>query len=108
MSVFSRTAGRSASRSGRGSAHNERDISLTDFHDFKLNDAIARALIEEKYATPTPIQAQTIPTVMAGRDVIGIAQTGTGKTAAFALPILHRLAGNPARARSTRPAASWC
>jgi len=68
---------------------------LTDFHDFRLNDAITRALIEEKYSTPTPIQAQTIPTVMAGRDVIGIAQTGTGKTAAFALPILHRLAGNP-------------
>ncbi len=68
---------------------------MTDFHDFRLNDAIARALIEEKYSTPTPIQAQTIPTVMAGRDVIGIAQTGTGKTAAFALPILHRLAGDP-------------
>ena len=68
---------------------------MTDFHDFRLNDAITRALIEEKYSTPTPIQAQTIPTVMAGRDVIGIAQTGTGKTAAFALPILHRLAGSP-------------
>jgi ATP-dependent RNA helicase RhlE len=68
---------------------------LTDFHDFRLNDAITRALVEEKYSTPTPIQAQTIPTVMAGRDVIGIAQTGTGKTAAFALPILHRLAGTP-------------
>ncbi|MGB7076035.1 MAG: DEAD/DEAH box helicase, partial [Xanthobacteraceae bacterium] len=65
---------------------------MTDFHDFKLNEAIARALTEEKYVTPTPIQAQTIPTVMSGRDVIGIAQTGTGKTAAFALPILHRLA----------------
>ena len=68
---------------------------MTDFHDFKLNDAITRALAEEKYLTPTPIQAQTIPTVMAGRDVIGIAQTGTGKTAAFALPILHHLAANP-------------
>jgi ATP-dependent RNA helicase RhlE len=68
---------------------------LTDFHDFRLNDAITRALKEEKYSTPTPIQTQTIPTVMSGRDVIGIAQTGTGKTAAFALPILHRLAGNP-------------
>ena len=68
---------------------------MTDFHDFKLNDAITRALAEEKYLTPTPIQTQTIPTVMSGRDVIGIAQTGTGKTAAFALPILHRLAGNP-------------
>jgi superfamily II DNA/RNA helicase len=69
--------------------------SLTSFHDFTLNNAITRALAEEKYLTPTPIQAQTIPTVMSGRDVIGIAQTGTGKTAAFALPILHRLAASP-------------
>jgi ATP-dependent RNA helicase RhlE len=69
--------------------------SLTSFQDFTLNDSITRALAEEKYLTPTPIQAQTIPTVMSGRDVIGIAQTGTGKTAAFALPILHRLAGSP-------------
>src|SRR5580698_2767033 len=66
-----------------------------NFQDFKLNDAILRALAEEKYTTPTPIQAQTIPTFMSGRDVIGIAQTGTGKTAAFALPILHQLAANP-------------
>jgi ATP-dependent RNA helicase RhlE len=68
---------------------------LTSFQDFKLNDAITRVLAEEKYLTPTPIQAQTIPIVMSGRDVIGIAQTGTGKTAAFALPILHRLAASP-------------
>jgi ATP-dependent RNA helicase RhlE len=68
---------------------------LTAFEDFRLDDAITRALAEEKYLTPTPIQAQTIPTVMSGRDVIGIAQTGTGKTAAFALPILHRLAASP-------------
>jgi ATP-dependent RNA helicase RhlE len=68
---------------------------MTSFHHFALNDAITRALAEEKYLTPTPIQAQTIPTVMSGRDVIGIAQTGTGKTAAFALPILNRLAGSP-------------
>ena len=60
-----------------------------------LNGAITRALTEEKYLTPTPIQSQTIPTVMSGRDVVGIAQTGTGKTAAFALPILHHLAANP-------------
>mgnify|MGYP002261011274 CR=1 FL=1 len=45
------------------------------------------------YTTPTPIQVQAIPAVMAGRDVMGLAQTGTGKTAAFALPILHRVAG---------------
>jgi ATP-dependent RNA helicase RhlE len=68
---------------------------LTHFHVFKLNDAITRALAEEKYLTPTPIQTQTIPIVMSGRDVIGIAQTGTGKTAAFALPILHHLAAQP-------------
>ncbi len=60
-----------------------------------LNEAITRALAEEKYLTPTPIQSQTIPIVMSARDVIGIAQTGTGKTAAFALPILHRLAASP-------------
>jgi len=68
---------------------------LTNFEDFKLDDAITRSLAEEKYFTPTPIQAQTIPTVMSGRDLVGIAQTGTGKTAAFALPILHHLAKNP-------------
>jgi superfamily II DNA/RNA helicase len=68
---------------------------LTSFHQLGLSDAITRALAEEKYLTPTPIQAQTIPAVLSGRDVIGIAQTGTGKTAAFALPILHRLAASP-------------
>jgi superfamily II DNA/RNA helicase len=68
---------------------------LTEFNDFRLNGAIARALAEENYTTPTPIQAQTVPTAMTGRDVVGIAQTGTGKTAAFALPILHHLAGTP-------------
>jgi ATP-dependent RNA helicase RhlE len=68
---------------------------LTNFSDFNLNDAIVKALAEEKYETPTPIQAQTIPIAMSRRDVIGIAQTGTGKTAAFALPILDRLAQQP-------------
>ncbi len=68
---------------------------MTDFHGFELNGAITRALAEEKYVTPTPIQQQTIPIVISGRDVIGIAQTGTGKTAAFALPILHRLGLDP-------------
>jgi superfamily II DNA/RNA helicase len=69
--------------------------SLTNFDDFTLSDAIMRALAEEKYLAATPIQAQTIPTVLSGRDVIGIAQTGTGKTAAFALPILQRLVACP-------------
>ena len=64
---------------------------MTSFNDFGLAEPILRALTEEKYVTPTPIQAQTIPIAMQGRDVIGIAQTGTGKTASFALPILHHL-----------------
>jgi len=71
---------------------------LTTFDDFGLTAPILRALAEEKYVTPTPIQAQTVPPALSGRDVVGIAQTGTGKTAAFALPILHQLAGKPKRA----------
>ena len=72
----------------------ERTHLLTSFQDFGLADPIARALKQENYLTPTPIQAQTIPLALAGRDVVGIAQTGTGKTAAFALPILHRILQN--------------
>ncbi|MBY0382876.1 MAG: DEAD/DEAH box helicase [Xanthobacteraceae bacterium] len=70
---------------------------MTSFQDFGLADPISRALQEENYVTPTPIQAQTIPIVLTGRDVVGIAQTGTGKTASFALPILHRLLENRVR-----------
>src|SRR6204780_621990 len=76
-------------------ARNIESSSLNSFDGFGLNDAIARAVAEEKYVSPTPIQVQTIPIVMSHRDVIGIAQTGTGKTAAFALPILHQLTANP-------------
>src|SRR3982074_684840 len=72
----------------------ERTHLLTSFQDFGLADPISRALKEENYLTPTPIQAQTIPLALTGRDVVGIAQTGTGKTAAFALPILHRILEN--------------
>ena len=64
---------------------------MTSFHDFGLAEPITRALAGENYVTPTPIQSQTIPLAASGRDVIGIAQTGTGKTAAFALPILNHL-----------------
>ncbi|MEH2479405.1 ATP-dependent RNA helicase RhlE [Nitrobacteraceae bacterium AZCC 2146] len=67
---------------------------MTSFQEFGLADPITRALKEENYTTPTPIQAQTIPIAITGKDVIGIAQTGTGKTASFALPILHRLLEN--------------
>jgi superfamily II DNA/RNA helicase len=70
---------------------------LNSFNEFGLADPILRALAEERYVTPTPIQAQTIPLLLAKRDVIGIAQTGTGKTAAFALPILNHLAANRVR-----------
>jgi ATP-dependent RNA helicase RhlE len=67
---------------------------LTNFFDLGLAAPILRALQSAGYDTPTAIQAQAIPIVLAGRDVLGIAQTGTGKTAAFALPILQRLAAN--------------
>ena len=74
---------------------NERHLSLTTFIDLGLSKPLLKALTEEGYTQPTPIQAQAIPTVLTGRDLLGIAQTGTGKTAAFALPILQRLAANP-------------
>jgi superfamily II DNA/RNA helicase len=61
------------------------------FDDFGLAEPIVRAVKELGYREPTPIQAQAIPVVMSGKDVMGAAQTGTGKTAGFALPILHRL-----------------
>jgi ATP-dependent RNA helicase RhlE len=69
----------------------------SSFQDFGLAEPISRALKEENYLTPTPIQTQTIPLAITGRDVVGIAQTGTGKTAAFALPILHRILENRIR-----------
>jgi len=61
------------------------------FTDFNFNPKVAAGVTAAGYDTPTPIQAKAIPTVLDGRDVMGLAQTGTGKTAAFALPILHRL-----------------
>jgi len=72
------------------------------FEDLGLSEPILRAVNAEGYTTPTPIQVQAIPHVLAGRDLLGCAQTGTGKTAAFALPILHRLhAAHPAHAAHT-------
>lgn len=65
---------------------------MTLFSDLGLAEPILKALADEGYTAPTPIQAKSIPPVLEGRDLLGIAQTGTGKTAAFALPILHRLA----------------
>ncbi|WP_246206296.1 DEAD/DEAH box helicase, partial [Propylenella binzhouense] len=74
---------------------------MTSFSDFGLVEPIQRALSDAQYAVPTPIQTQAIPVVLSGRDLIGIAQTGTGKTAAFALPILNRLATEPKRPERT-------
>src|SRR5438046_9224375 len=70
---------------------------LTSFQAFGLAEPITRALAEERYVTPTPIQTQAIPIILSRRDLIGIAQTGTGKTAAFALPILHHVFANRRR-----------
>jgi ATP-dependent RNA helicase RhlE len=67
---------------------------LTNFTDLGLAAPILKALQGEGYVTPTPIQTKAIPIVLTGRDLLGIAQTGTGKTAAFALPIIHRLMAN--------------
>ncbi len=69
-------------------------MTLTKFNELGLSEPILKAIAETGYETPTPIQLQAIPPVLAGKDVLGIAQTGTGKTAAFALPILHRLAAD--------------
>jgi ATP-dependent RNA helicase RhlE len=64
---------------------------VTDFISLGLEPRLLKALAHEGYTTPTPIQTQAIPHVLAGKDLLGIAQTGTGKTAGFALPILQRL-----------------
>ena len=76
-------------------AHERILITVTNFTDLGLAKPLLRALSEKGYDSPTPIQALAIPIVLSGRDLLGIAQTGTGKTAAFALPILHRLAADP-------------
>ncbi|MEY3818703.1 MAG: hypothetical protein RLZZ425_158, partial [Bacteroidota bacterium] len=65
------------------------------FQDLFLIEPILRALKDEGYTTPTPIQAQSIPILLKGIDLLGCAQTGTGKTAAFAIPIIQLLAGRP-------------
>jgi ATP-dependent RNA helicase RhlE len=74
---------------------------VTQFTDLGLAAPLLKALAAEGYSTPTPIQAQAIPIVLTGRDLVGLAQTGTGKTAAFALPILHRLSESRRHAGAT-------
>jgi ATP-dependent RNA helicase RhlE len=77
--------------------HPQPQTPLSDFHSLGLSEPLMRALVPLGYETPTPIQAQAIPHVMDGKDVLGVAQTGTGKTAAFSLPMLHRLGKQPRR-----------
>ncbi|WP_366183804.1 DEAD/DEAH box helicase [Flavobacterium ovatum] len=75
------------------------------FEDLKLSKSIQKAVYEQGYINPTPIQEQSIPLILAGNDLIGCAQTGTGKTAAFAIPIihqLHRIVGSTKKAKQIR------
>ncbi|MFV8334788.1 DEAD/DEAH box helicase [Flavobacterium sp. RSP29] len=75
------------------------------FEDLSLSKSIQRAVFEQGYLNPTPIQEQSIPIVLSGRDLIGCAQTGTGKTGAFAIPIihqLHRIVGSSKKAKQIR------
>ncbi|MFD2738614.1 DEAD/DEAH box helicase [Sulfitobacter aestuarii] len=75
---------------------------MTKFSDLNLNPKVLKAIAEAGYETPTPIQAGAIPAALQGRDVLGIAQTGTGKTASFVLPMITALARGRARARMPR------
>ncbi len=77
---------------------------MTTFADLGLSPAILKALEKTTMKVPTPIQVQAIPHIMAGRDLMGLAQTGTGKTAAFGLPLLHRILdlGHPPGPKNVR------
>ena len=75
---------------------------MKTFSDLNLNPKILQAIKEAGYTIPTPIQAGAIPAALEGRDVLGIAQTGTGKTASFTLPMVHSLSCGRARARMPR------
>ena len=73
---------------------------LESFSGLGLSDEVMRAVSDAGYRTPTPIQREAIPLILRGRDVIGLAQTGTGKTAAFTLPLVNQLLGGPQRTRA--------
>ena len=91
----SRHSGELVSRVQADIAVSQPAAAAAEFASLGLSGSILDAVREEGYTTPTPIQALTIPPILEGRDVLGGAQTGTGKTAAFALPILHRLMNMP-------------
>jgi len=65
------------------------------FSDFKLEDLVKKNIEEKGYIAPTPIQDRTIPLIIEGKDVVGIANTGTGKTAAFLIPLINKIIQNP-------------
>jgi ATP-dependent RNA helicase RhlE len=73
---------------------------MVQFKDFGLHPSIVEALTKKGYTTPNPIQEQSIPQLLQGKDLLGIAQTGTGKTAAFSLPIINRLASSSTKTNS--------
>jgi superfamily II DNA/RNA helicase len=75
---------------------------MTEFSELGLSPATLKAVADTGYTTATPIQAQAIPIALVGKDVLGIAQTGTGKTAAFTLPMIDRLAAGRSRAHMPR------
>ncbi len=86
----------------RAPAH-ERQTQLTTFSQLGLHANLLKAVTQQGYDSPTPIQAEAIPALLEGRDLLGIAQTGTGKTAAFALPTLNHLLAEPTKRRARRP-----
>ena len=78
------------------------NVTTVNFNELRLAEPLLRALRAEAHDKPTPIQAAAIPHILAGKDVLGTAQTGTGKTAAFLLPIMHALAGSRSRPHAPR------
>ena len=86
----------------------EAEAATTDltFADLGLSAQMLEALTDAGYKKPTPIQAQAVPLALKGRDLIGLAQTGTGKTAAFTIPIIERLIGGPHRGAGRSPCAA--
>lgn len=86
-----------------GHTHKLKRTNLNDFKSMDLFAPLQRALAEQNYEQPTPIQAKTIPAAIEGADILGCAQTGTGKTAAFALPILDYLGHEKPKTKANRP-----
>src|SRR5699024_9667110 len=78
-------------------SYTQRNTQFMSFANLGLSQPLLDAIAREKYTQPTPVQAQAIPQVLAGHDVLAAAQTGTGKTAAFTLPLLQRLSSRARR-----------